>query len=403
MFWDPFRNLMRLTERIQLRKTNILSQLCHQAKNLYNLANYTIRQQFFQDCHWYRYNELNRLLNQTAAYRALPSQTSQQILILLDRNWKSFFRALKDWRKNPQKYPARPALPRYKPKNGESILIFTNQQCRVRGGYLLFPKQILPPIKTRITRKIHQVRILPRGHRYTVEIIYEFEPQDLGLDRNRLITIDLGLNNLVTVVNNAGLAPFVIKGGVVKSINQYYNKERSRLQAISGKQGIKRQTQRLQRLILKRNNKIIDYFHKVSRKILDYCIKYNFGTIIIGYNAGWKQRIKIGRRNNQNFVSLPFRRLIQQLQYKAALIGNTVLLEDEGHTSKCSFLDNEPIRHHDNYLGRRISRGLFKASNGTLINADVNGGYNIKRKAVPNAFTADGIEGVGLHPYSILV
>ena len=91
MFWDPFRNLMRLTERIQLRKTNILSQLCHQAKNLYNLANYTIRQQFFQDCHWYRYNELNRLLNQTAAYRALPSQTSQQILILLDRNWKSFF------------------------------------------------------------------------------------------------------------------------------------------------------------------------------------------------------------------------------------------------------------------------------------------------------------------------
>ena len=392
---------MRLTERIQLKKSTALSQLCHRAKNLYNLANYTIRQRFFKDRHWYRYYYLNGLLNQATAYRALPIQTSQQILRLLDKNWKSFFRAMNDWKINPEKYQGGPRLPRYKPKNGESIVIFTNQQCRIKNGYLHFPKQVVPPMKTRFAGRFQQVRLLPKGTYYIVEIIYDCASIYLDLPKDRILMIDLGLNNLVTGANNVGLPPFVIKGGVVKSINQFYNKEQSRLSSIKDKQIIRGQTIRLQRLTLKRNNKIQDFFHKASKKIIDYCIVNEFGTIIIGYNAGWKQNINIGKRNNQNFVYIPLQKLIHKIQYKARLVGIEVILEDEGYTSRCSFLDNEPIKRHKVYLGKRISRGLFQAGDGTIINADVNSGYNIGRKAIPNAFSADGIEGLGLHPYSM--
>ena len=380
-----------------------MSSLCHRGKNLYNVANYAVRQRFFREQKWLRYYDLNRLLKQDPTYRALPIQTSQQILRLIDRNWKAFFRAIKDWQDHPKKYCGKPRIPRYKPKKGESIVVFTNQQCCIKDGFLHFPKKELPPLKIRMTGSFQQVRILPRGNHYVVEIIYKCQPIHLDLPKSRILMIDLGLTNLITAVNNVGLPPFVIKGRVVKSINQFYNKERARLSALKDKQGLKGQTKRLMRLTLKRNNKIRDYFHKTSRTIIGYCVDNELGTIVVGYNAGWKQHINIGRRNNQNFVTVPFHQLIQQIQYKAKLVGIEVILEEEGYTSKCSFLDQEPIEHHDMYMGRRINRGLFQASDGTLINADVNGGYNIGRKAVPNAFRADGIEGVGLHPYSIAI
>ncbi len=394
---------MRLTERLQLKRTNALSTLCHQAKNLYNLANFTIRQQFFANGTWYQYYDLYRLLKNHPAYKALPSHTSQQILRLIAKNWKGFFRARADWKLHPEKYRGHPRIPSYKPKNGESIVIFTYLQCRIRQGYLKFPKKILPPIKTRITKKLRQVRILPRGNHYILEIVYEYEPSELQLNKDLIIMIDLGLRNLVTVVNNKGMSPFVIKGGVIKSINQFYNKEKGRLTSIKVKQRIKGETKHLQRLALKRNNKIEDYFHKVSRKIIDYCIANDFGTVVIGHNKGWKYKINIGKRNNQNFVGIPFFKLIRMIHYKAELVGIEVKVENEGYTSLCSFLDGEPIMKHKSYLGKRLSRGLFQASDGTIINADVNGGYNIGRKAVPNAFSADGIEGVGLHPCSITI
>jgi putative transposase len=233
--------------------------------------------------------------------------------------------------------------------------------------------------------------------------VYQKTPVDFNLDKQRIISIDTGLNNLVTVVNNTGLPPWRVKGGVVKSINQYYNKERARLCSCRDKQGQNGSTRRLQRLILKRTNKITDVFHKVSRRIIEYCITKDFGCIIIGYNQGWKQHIKLGRQTNQNFVNVPFWRLVQQIQYKASLVGIEVILVDESHISKVSFIDGEPIEHHKTYVGRRVHRGLFRSSNGLLMNADVNGGYNIGRKAVPEAFVVDGIEGVGLHPYSITV
>jgi len=323
---------------------------------------------------------LYALVRNTDAYRNLPAQTAQQVLRLIDQNWKSFFKAIKDWRDRPKKYRGKPNLPRYKPKAGESIVIFTNKQCRIKEGFLFFPRKTqLGPIKIRILERFHQVRILPRGNHYILEIVYEKEPEDLRLDRRRVISIDIGLNNLVTVVNNEGLAPWRVKGGVIKSINQYYNKKRARLCSIRDKQGLTIQTRRLKHLLLKRTNKITDFFHKVSRRLIDYTIANDFGQIVIGYNKTWKQGIALGQRNNQNFVNVPFLKLVRQIQYKAAMVGIGVIVVEEGYTSKVSFLDGEQIKHHKIYLGTRIQRGLFKSSKECIINADVNGGYNIGR------------------------
>ena len=393
---------MRFTEQIQLKLNKRLSYLCHLSKNLFNLANYYIRQELFYLESWIRYYDLWFILKNKSVYKQLPSQTAQQVLKLVDRNWKSFFRAMAECKNHPEKFFTSPKPPKYKPKNGEYILVFTNQQCRIREGYLYFPKKTgLSPMKTRIQKPLHQVRIIPKGLFYMLEIIYEKEEVDFGLNKRRIIGIDIGLNNIVTMVNNAGLQPAIIKGGVIKSVNQFYNKRIAHYRSKKDMHKIPFNTKRLARLTQKRNNLVKDKFHKISRVIINYCIAHDFGTIIIGYNPLWKQGINLGKKTTQQFSQLPFRMLIHYISYKAELIGIEVKICDESYTSLCSFLDQEPIYKHCRYTGRRISRGLFHSQNGTLINADVNAGYNIIRKALPNAPWADGIEGVGFHPYSL--
>jgi len=393
---------LRLSETICINPSDQLSKLCHLAKNLYNLANWYVRQDFFKLNNFLNYYNLDYILKDKPAYRKLPSQTSQQILKLVNRNWRSYFRALKEYKSNPKKFKNKPRIPHYKKKNGEFIIIFTNQQCRIKEGYLRFPKRVnLELLKTRIKEKLKEVRIIPLGVKYKIELIYEKEEQDLKLDKKHILSIDLGLNNLITAVNNNGCKPFIIKGGMIKSINQYYNKLLAYYRSIENKKSNFQDTKRIQKLHLKRNNKINTIFHRISRLLIDYCIKNNLGTIIMGYNEGWKQNINIGKKNNQKFVQIPFLKLINQVKYKSELIGITVITINENHTSKCSFLDNEEIRHHKKYIGKRISRGLFRASNGTLINADVNAGYNIMKKAFPNSVSVDGIGEFGLMPQII--
>jgi putative transposase len=344
------------------------------------------------------------MLKDKDAYKKLPSQTAQQTLKSVDRAWKSFFNYFRDWKEHAKKYFGRPHPPNYKKKNGEYTVTFTNQQCKIKDDHLHFPKKVaLLPIKTRLKRPLHCVRIIPKGIYYIFEIIYEKTVENLNLDKKRVVGIDLGLNNIVTVVNNAGLKPFVIKGGIVKSINQFYNKQLAKYKSIKDKQGYAFETIKLQTLTRKRNNKISNIFHKISRNIINYCFENNFGTIILGYNKTWKQNIKIGIINNQNFVQIPFLKLLNQIQYKSDLDRIAVIKEKESFTSKCSFLDGEPVRRRERYAGKRFTRGLFKTRTGTIINADVNAGYNIMKKTIPNAVSADGIEAVGLHPYSITI
>ena len=403
---DKKKKKLKLVERIQVIKNSSYKKICQYSMKLYNQATHIIKKTLEAEKRWIHYHELNDKLKISPNYQTLPAQTAQQILRLIEKNWKGFFKSIKEWKEHPEKFWAKPESPSYKRNNEESIVLFTNQQSRIKNDLLYFPKKAnLSPIKINKNRinQLQQVRILPKGHYYIIEIVYKKEITDFQLNVNRLIGIDLGLNNIVCVVNNAGLRPFIVKGGAIKAINQYYNKLRAKFQAVKKYQSVQFQTKRERWLDRKRNNKITDLFHKLSRAIINYCLQYNFGTIVIGYNERWKQNCRMGKRNNQNFVDIPFTRLVKQIKYKAELVGISVKIINEDHTSKCSFLDNESIEHHDQYIGRRIKRGLFKSKSGEIINADVNGAYNILRKAFPKAIAADGIEGLGLVPYSVKI
>ncbi len=263
---------MKLTETIQVKRSQEFSNLCHLAKNLYNIANWYYRQDFFALNNCLSYYDLDFILKDKGAYRALPSQTSQQALKLVVWNWKSYFKAIAEYRLNPRKFRAKPRIPNYKKKNGENIAIFTNQQCKIKDGWLWFPKSTkINPVKTRIVEKIRDVRIVPLGVSYKIEIVYEKEEIDLNLSKTNVISLDLGLNNLITAANNKGLKPFVVKGRVVKSINQYYNKQLARYRSAENLKENFSDTKRIQKLHVKRTKKIRDLFHKLSRFVVDYC------------------------------------------------------------------------------------------------------------------------------------
>jgi putative transposase len=280
---------VKLTEAVQVEYSLEFSKLCHLAKNLYNLANWYIRQDFFYPNNLLSYYDLDFILKNKQAYQNLPSQTSQQILKHVTRNKKSYFNALRAYRKNHMKFKRKPKIPRYKQKNGESMAIFTNQQNKIQKGYLNFPKRVnLNPIKTRITERLKEVRIIPLGIKYRIEIVHEKEGKELGLNKGFILSIYLGLSNLITALNNNGRRPFIIKGEMIVSINQYYNKQLAYYRSIENRKGIFTETKRIQRLHLTRNNKLTSVFHRIFKSIIKYCSLYVIGTIVIGYNNGWK-------------------------------------------------------------------------------------------------------------------
>jgi len=370
------------------------------------------RKDFFAGNRIPQYCDLAFDLKTSENYIALNGQTAQQTLRIVSRSWKAFFKAAKEFSKHPDNFLGRPKPPGYKEKDGEFMLVFTNQQAWIENNNLMFPDNLgIEKIETRLEDDINlrEVRIIPKCTGYVCEIVYEKSCEEGEINTrwysrkendNRIVGIDFGLRNIVTMANNIGEQPIVIKGGAIKSINQFYNKRKAQIQSIYDHQGIKTGTA-VEILTENRNLKIRDAMHKISRYVVDWFADHNIGTIAIGHNDNWKQKAELGQRNNQNFVSIPYYILTNQIKYKAEEIGIKVIEQEESHTSKCSFLDNESIEHHEKYLGKRIKRGLFRSANGILINADVQGALNIIRKAFSNAFPqgkADGIEGVGLHP-----
>lgn len=397
--------LLIRTEQIRIKGTKELSTLCHLSKNLYNQANYVVKQEFFTNGNWIRGFDLIGACKEFENYKLLPAQSAQQTIRLVDKNWGSFFASIKEWKKHPDKFKEMPRMPNYKPKDGEAILIFTNQQAHIRNHLLTFTQKLSLKIKTRLYGKINQVRFIPKGSNYICEIVYEKQSEKEIISRRwyskpnkKIMGIDYGVANIVTIANNIGLTPIVIKddGIGIKSINQFYNKEKALLQSIYDKHGIKFGTG-MSRLNDKRNWKIKDGMHKISRFIINYCLEHDIETISIGHNDGWKQKVDLGVKTNQKFVTIPFNKLTRMIEYKAQEQGIKVNVLNESHTSKCSFVDSEPICHQETYLGKRFSRGLFRSLNGIVLNSDVNGAYNIIRKSEPKAF-ADGVGGCGLHP-----
>lgn len=382
----------------------LLMDYCHKSKNLYNHANYIIRQEFISNGKWIRYAELDKFLKDDTEYNdyvEMPTaQSAQQTLRLIDKNWKSFFKAIKDWSNHKEKYLGRPKLPKYLKKSSRYILILTNQNCKIKDGLISFPKvfrgfTISPTFLERADYKsFKQVRIIPHKNKLVVELIYEINSCERKTDNNRYIGIDIGVNNLATVANNIGETAFIINGRPLKSINQFYNRQISHYREICKRMNDKDYSERMDRLTEKRNTKVDDYMHKASRKIINYCVDNQINTIVIGKNKEWKQKSDIGKKGNQNFVQIPFARFIEMIQYKAEEQGIAVIMTEESYTSGTSFVDDEqPVK--DNYdKSRRIRRGLFKSNNGILINADLNGAYQIIKKAVSIKWD----RGCALHP-----
>lgn len=390
---------------------NMFCEYTHLAKNLYNHANYLVRNEFIDTGKWLRYQKLDKLLKEDLEfpdYRNMPaSQSAQQVLRLLEINWKSFFNSIKDWSKNKDKYSGQPKLPKYKPKDGKMLLPLTNQQVKIKGELLHFPKSFCGfTVKPRcITlenfEKINQVRVVPNGQSFCLEVVYSISVEsELRSDNGRYMSIDLGLDNLATVVTNVGLNPIIVNGKGLKSDNQYYNKKKAHYQSVAKQMNNQYYTNRLYRLTQKRNLKVEDYLHKVSRYLVDFALEHQINTIVIGNNKNWKQSSSLGKVTNQAFVSIPHQKLIDKIWYKAQLCGIQVILTEESYTSGTSFLDDElPEKSYYNKQ-RRVKRGLFVSNEGIKINADVNAAFQIMKKVFPNVF-ADGIEGVVLHPVRV--
>ena len=382
----------------------VIDPACFASKNLYNASLYILRQAFFAHDHVPTYAKLAHTLKDTPEFRALPAKVAQWTVRQVCTDWSNFWKAQSAYQKSPHKFSGRPKLPHYKPKStGRNLLVFTRQA--ISGPALekgrICPSQLDIIIQTK-QKEVRQVRIVPHASHYVVEVVYSLKPTSRTANKlypKWAASLDLGIDVLAAVTSNKkGIIPFLVNGRPLKSVNAYYNKRRASLQARmpTGQYT----SHRLANLTDKRNRKVNHYLHWASRYIVDWMISKRLGTLIIGHNPGWKQAVNLGSVNNQNFVAIPHSHFIHMLTYKAQLEGIQVIIQEEGYTSKCSFLDLEPICKQAEYYGRRLKRAEFVSAQGQPIHADINGSYNILRKGLPTAF-AHGIQGVVVRPVRV--
>lgn len=374
-----------------------IKELCHAAKNLANEAIYNVRQYYFTEGEFLKYEKNYTLLKNSPNYKLLNSNMAQQILKEVDGSFKSFFGLLKLAKQGRYSFQDC-KLPHYLPKDGYTTLIIGF--VRLNGNKLILPfsnsfkknhkpvEITIPPVL--LDKKVKEIRIIPKANARFFEIQYTYEAECIqrNLNTNNALALDLGINNLVTAVSGNGES-FIIDGKRLKSINQWFNKENARLQSIKDKQHFgKKTTNRQQAIARDRNNKVNDYMNKVARKVVDYCTANDIGILVVGYNETFQRNSNIGKQNNQNFVNIPYGRLREKLEYLCELNGIIYVKQEESYTSKASFWDRDeiPVYNADNpqdytFSGNRVHRGLYRTASGKTINADVNGALNIMSKS----------------------
>lgn len=385
---------MTLVEKHDLRKGSAeykeLDKLCFLSKNLYNAGLYTVRQHFFATKKFLSYNQLTSQFTETnqSDFRALPAKVAQHTLKLINQNFKAFFALLQ--LKAAGKYQAKIKIPQYLEKQtGRQVLHYTSQavSTKAKHGYIKLSQTNIF-IKSKV-EKIQFVRVVPKKGKITIEVGYKKElPEAKNLLQPRKFSaVDIGIDNLAAVTFSDSNS-FIVNGRPLKSINQHFNKINAKLKSrqrkINGEDFS--WTNKMLTLSRKRDNKISDYLHKASRYLVNQLVSRQITDLIIGHNKKWKQGTNLGRKTNQNFVSIPFNRFIDMLTYKCASEGISVHIIDESYTSKASFFDRDFIPDYKpadlvkyKFSGRRKCRGLYKSKNFTF-NADVNGSLNIMRK-----------------------
>lgn len=390
-----------------------IDNLCFLSKNLYNSCLYAIRQEYINNG-INILGDLHHIMKNSEQYMALPAKVSSTVLLTVIKNFKSYFASIREFKKHPNKFKCRPKLPGYlNTTDGRFFISYTNQAISKKifkksNKIKLSKTNIEFNTKINDFNLINCIRVVPHSGYYVIEVVYTVKTEEFKLDNNRYASIDLGVNNLATITSNISeIKPYVINGKPLKSINQYYNKKRAELNSILEKRNNKKISNKLNKLTLKRKNKVDNYLHNVSKIIINKLKENDINTLVIGKNDNWKQGVNMNKTNNQNFVNIPHSRFIDMLKYKCEISGINVIITEESYTSKASFLnmDHIPVysdKYSGGFSGYRYRRGLYKIrGEKTYINADVNGSYNILRKAVPNAF-ANGIEGVGVHPIDII-
>ncbi len=395
---------MNLVEKHIIKKNNPFykecDDLCFKVKNLYNSLLYVSRQFYSENKKYIGIKEMYHSCKKLPIWNdcGLPKKVNNQIVRLLDQNYKGYFESLKAYKLDKSNFESCPKPPKYKDsEKGRMVAIYPKDalykmEFKRTGKLRLCDTNIFINTQIKDFKSILQVRIVPQNKQFVIEVIYDKEEKEM-IKSEKFAAIDLGVNNLATISFNDCKNPLIINGKPLKSINQFYNKKKAEYQSKLEKDTYN--SNKIIKLTNKRNNKINDYLHKSSKYLIDQFVSKNISKVIIGYNPSWKQDVKLGKKNNQNFVSIPFFKFIQIVEYKCKLEGIEVVRIEESYTSKCSFLDEETMCFHTQYKGKRIKRGLFESNNGTLINADLNGAYNIMRKVVPDF---KGIEGVAVHP-----
>ena len=357
-----------------------IDNLCWLSKNLYNSTLYNVRQYYFENKKLLKYQIINKMYVDTndKDYRALPAKVAKYTQMLVEHNFKSFFGLLK--LKGKGKYDKPVKIPKYlDKKKGRQVVHYEKGAISFKEqDYIKLSKTNIK-IKTKLTKdKVQFVRLVPKNNYMVIEVGYNIKEQEQKLNDN-VLAIDIGVNNIASCVTTNG-DKFLINGKQLKYINHNYNKRIADIQSKLKLTHNKNKSRYKSNITNKRNNRINDYLHKITTYIVNQAVSKNIGTIVVGYNKEWKQDTNIGNINNQNFVNIPFYRFINMLDYKCRLKGINFKTITEEYTSKCSFIDEEEIEKHINYVGKRISRNFFRTKKGILINADINGAYNILKK-----------------------
>jgi len=405
----------------------ILQDLCRYAKNLYNVALYNLRQHFFATGKLLSYAKNCAQCKSNENFALLQAGVAQQIIRTVTQSFKSFL-ALRI-KAGKGEYPREKVrIPRYLKKDSYFMLVLSTNAISFKDGRLSLPlsntfkkenplareaKEMSFSIPERIDHKlIREVHIHPAHNAYffEVEFIYRNQPVAASeLDTSRILGIDPGVDNLAACAATTGHT-FLVDGRPLKAANQWYNKERSRLQAIKDNHGIKVQTRKMAAVAMNRDYFVMDYMRKSARYIINFCIANHIGTVVVGVNKEQKQLVNIGHINNQNFVQIPFWKLRRILQSLCERYGILYFEAEESYTSKASFLDKDSLPEYDpgfqgkhGFSGRRIKRGLYRTKGGCIIHADINGAANIIRKFRPDADFSALDKAVLLNPKRVRV
>lgn len=393
--------IFTLKQNIKLNKSQykIFKDYSHYSNNLYNYALYICNQYFKETNKYIGLKTLEKQVKFNKNYKLLPAQNSQQLLRLVDKNYRSFFSLLR--KKKLGQYNDNINVPKYKKKGSCFNIIFTGQNCNLKNNIILFPKSKLyksinsSKLHLKFTYKINctikQIIIKPYNDGKFFKMFIQYEENknnniNYDLKKENKLSIDLGINNLAACFSNVS-GPFIINGKPLKSYNRYYNKTTSEIKSKLKKINNKNWSNKLSKINENRNNYIDNYFNQSVNKIIKYCLNNKIGEIIFGYNEGWKTNINIGKINNQKFIYIPYYLFKRKIESKCRQYNINFILTEESYTSKCSFLDNEELCKKEEYLGKRVKRGLYRSKEGILLNADVNGSANIMRKVIDNVYS----------------